>query len=156
MTTSARDFTIYRFPNTGMRHDELPTNLTVAKTREYVWRCNVRFGFDDMNWITCWHVIDADTGLMIEGGYSSGNNQQSGHPNIERKRDAQAFIDGWMDEINGVDRDERDYVIDASGKSRPAPTWRETGESYKHGRRKVQSITKTGIYAPGTYLNPSK
>lgn len=71
-------------------------NLTIEKTREYVWRVNVRFGHADHNFITCWHVVDADSGERLIGGHSRGCNNLSGHPFVRRRKDAQAFILGYQ------------------------------------------------------------
>lgn len=76
----------------------MSTNLTIEKTREYVWRIGP-FGnraLSSHNWITAWHVVDADSGKRIAGGHSQGNNSQSGYARISRRKDARGFIAGYL------------------------------------------------------------
>lgn len=76
-------------------------NLEITKTREYVW-CLRNFRQDaGFTHITCWHVIDADTGEMVVGGHRRGSNSQSGKAYIPRKKDAKAFIEGYHAAENG-------------------------------------------------------
>ena len=67
----------------------------ITKTREYVWRINKSFSYEEMAYITCWHVSDTETGNLVIGGHVGGNNHTSGYAEIQRKKDAQAFIDGY-------------------------------------------------------------
>lgn len=61
----------------------------------YVWRMHCWNAHADHNHIACWYVFDAD-GKRVAGGYSSGNNTQSGSAHIARRKDAKAWVDGYL------------------------------------------------------------
>lgn len=71
---------------------QTPEPLTITKTRDYVWRCNL--GSAHMGWIEVWNVVTA-TGEVLEGGCEAGCNVQSGRARLSRKSWATAFIQGW-------------------------------------------------------------
>lgn len=73
-----------------------PRRLVVTKTREYLWRLYCWNQHADHNWVTCWHVEDADTGEQLAGGHDRGNNTRSGSANLPRKKDAAAWRDGYL------------------------------------------------------------
>ena len=111
--------------------------LKIEKTREYVWRV-FHFGSGaHHNWITCWHVVDADTGERLTGGYSQGNNTRSGYAEIERKKDAKAFIDGYeaatRGEVNYTSGHIGPYVRLTKEQRRGLDS--EQQEQFKHGAR---------------------
>ncbi len=70
-------------------------NLIIVKKPAYVWRVNSLGMGEHFAHIPCWYVVDADTNEIIEGGYRSGNNYQSGSAYMPRKKEAKAFIDGY-------------------------------------------------------------
>ena len=71
-------------------------NLTITKTREYVWRV-VNFGNDaHMASITAWNIVDANTGTIVFGGVTQGNNTKSGVAELPRRKDALAVIEGYQ------------------------------------------------------------
>lgn len=61
----------------------------------YVWRMHCWNAHADHNWIACWYVFDAE-GKRVTGGYDSGNNTRSGSAGIPRRKDAKAWIDGYL------------------------------------------------------------
>lgn len=71
----------------------MTSKFEIRKTTEYVWRYQITGA--GHNYITCWHVYDAQTGEMVVGGHRSGNNQRSGEAEIGRRKDAKAFIAGY-------------------------------------------------------------
>lgn len=70
--------------------------LKIVKKEAYVWRVNSLGMGEHHGYIPCWYVVDKNTDEIISGGYRSGNNYQSGTANIPRKKDAKAFIDGYL------------------------------------------------------------
>lgn len=70
--------------------------LIVVKKPAYVWRVHSWGLGENFNHIPCWYVIDKNTDEIIAGGYHSGSNVQSGRAFIPRKKDAKAFIDGYL------------------------------------------------------------
>lgn len=115
--------------------------LSIIKTREYVWRCQFGGELHDFGWINCWHVVN-ERGEVVEGGHTGGSNVQSGNAVIARKRDAQAFIDGYYAMRSGLipviengrgkfadaDRASLDYL-----RSKSLPTHDNAAEWFKHG-----------------------
>ncbi len=84
------------------------SKFQITKTREYVWKVNNRFGYADMVFITAWHVFDANTDEVVIGGHSTGANWKSGTATITRKKDAQAWINGYAAAERGDDIKFRD------------------------------------------------
>jgi len=61
----------------------------------YVWRMYCWHSHAGHNHIPCWYVFDAE-GKQVTGGYDSGNNTRSGSADIPRRKDAKAWIDGYL------------------------------------------------------------
>jgi len=70
-------------------------NLETRKDHAYVWKVRNSGKIRDHGWIDGWSVVDADNGDILAGGLNHGNNIRSGRALINRKRDAQAFVDGY-------------------------------------------------------------
>lgn len=71
-------------------------NLIAVNIPAYVWRVHAWGMGENHNYIPCWYVIDKDTNEIILGGFNSGNNFQSGSAYIPRRKDAKAFIQGFL------------------------------------------------------------
>lgn len=67
----------------------------IEKEPAYVWRLTCFRQFADFSWIACWYVYDAE-GKRVAGGYDSGSNVRSGQANIPRRKDAKAWVDGYL------------------------------------------------------------
>lgn len=61
----------------------------------YVWRMYCWHAHSGHNHIACWYVFDEE-GKQVAGGYNSGNNTRSGYADIPRRKDAKAWIDGYL------------------------------------------------------------
>lgn len=61
----------------------------------YIWRIYCWGSHAGHNHVACWYVYDAE-GKRVAGGYSSGNNTRSGSVHIARRKDAKAWVDGYL------------------------------------------------------------
>lgn len=70
--------------------------LKIEKRQDYIWKCYCFGSHYNMDHAVSWYVVDADTGEVMDGGCQSGNNTHSGHVYNERKKDAKAWLDGFL------------------------------------------------------------
>ena len=79
-------------------------NLIIKKETPYLWRVNSAFSQVSHNHVDSWIVEDADTGEILIGGHTQGNNCRSGSVGVERKKHAVAFIAGYhaFEQDNGL------------------------------------------------------
>ena len=70
----------------GFRIENEPAYLW----RSYCWGSH----YDHAN-VACWYVYDTE-GKRVAGGYDSGNNTRSGSVHIARRKDAKAWVDGYL------------------------------------------------------------
>lgn len=61
----------------------------------YLWRIYCWGSHADHNNVACWYVYDAE-GKRVAGGYRSGNNCKSGSVDLARRKDAKAWVDGYL------------------------------------------------------------
>ena len=61
----------------------------------YLWRIYCWGQHADHSNVACWYVYDAD-GKRVAGGFTSGNNTRSGSVYIPRRKDAKAWVDGYL------------------------------------------------------------
>lgn len=61
----------------------------------YIWRTYCWGSHAGHNHVPCWYVQDA-TGKRVVGGFYAGNNTRSGYANVPRRKDAKAWVDGFL------------------------------------------------------------
>lgn len=87
----------------------------IYKVRAYVWRLYCWSQFANYAYIDSWIVRDAETGKHLYGGHRSGNNTSSGYALLARRKDAKAFVDGY---VAGPDEQAPVYTYRTRGISR--------------------------------------
>lgn len=65
----------------------------------YIWRIYCWGSHANHNHVACWYVFDVD-GKRMTGGYTSGNNTKSGTVDFPRRKDAKAWVDGYLAYLN--------------------------------------------------------
>lgn len=84
----------------------------------YVWRMHCFRQDAGHNHIACWYVSDAE-GKRVAGGYSAGNNTQSGRADLARRKDAKAWVNGYLAYHN----EPENRVITANGIAVHGPSY---------------------------------
>jgi hypothetical protein len=92
------------------------TKYRIENRPAYVWRMHCWNQHAAHAWIPCWYVIDAETGAVVAGGHEDGANWRSGSATFSRKRDAQAWLAGYLLGLEG-----KGYVILRPGAV--SPNW---------------------------------
>jgi len=104
----------------------------------YVWRVYaLGMGAIHGN-IPCWYVVDTEIGEDIVGGYDNGNNSRSGSAYLSRKRDAQAWLDGYLSGLAG------DYYT-TTPSGRIAVDWRDANRYADERWPAVKSLAKDDL-----------
>lgn len=84
----------------------------------YIWRIYCWGSHAGHNYVACWYVFDAD-GKRVTGGYSSGNNTRSGTVDLARRKDAKAWVDGFL----AIQNEPENRRICADGTAVYSPTY---------------------------------
>lgn len=83
-------------------------SLKIEKTTTYGWRRNVCDSW--FATVTGWNVVNSETGEVVYGGFSNGSSYKSTQPYLPRRKDAKAFIAGWMGEtMEKMDREQENF-----------------------------------------------